>query len=119
MQILHVDDEPDIREIAQLSLEMHPDNVVTSADSGATALKLLDELTPDLILLDVMMPEMDGPGLLAKLQERDEFSNIPVVFMTAAAQQQTIDELLALGAQGVISKPFDPMQLAEQLRAIV
>lgn len=119
MKILHVDDEPDIREIAQLSLEIDPENDVVSASSGAEALKILEGFTPDAILLDVMMPEMDGPELLARLQEQKHFASIPVVFMTAAAQRQTIDDLMALGAGGVISKPFDPMELATELRNVI
>lgn len=119
MKILHVDDEPDIREIAQLSLEIDPENDVISASSGAEALKILEDFTPDVILLDVMMPEMDGPDLFTKLQEQHHCASIPVVFMTAAAQRQTIDDLMALGAGGVISKPFDPMELASELRNVI
>lgn len=119
MQILHVDDEADIREIARLSLEMNPANVVTSAESGMAALQILENLIPDLILLDVMMPEMDGPGLFSRLKTHENFTDIPVIFMTAAAQQQTVDDLLALGARGVIRKPFDPMELAEQVETFL
>lgn len=119
MQILHVDDEPDIREIAQMSLEMSGGFNVVSVGSAQDALERLNDFKPDAILLDVMMPEMDGPGLFRVLRSRDDCTDIPVVFMTAAAQRQSMDELMSLGATGVISKPFDPMTLGAELQEVL
>jgi CheY-like chemotaxis protein len=120
LNILYVDDEPDIREVATFSLEVDPDIVVTSFDSGPAALRALDAgLTPDAILLDVMMPGMDGPATLGHIRERALFKATPVVFITARAQSQEQAHFCALGAVGVITKPFDPMTLAGQLRALL
>lgn len=119
MKVLHVDDEPDIREVARLALELDPEFDVTTAESAAAALETIDDARPEVVLLDVMMPEMDGPGLFKVLRERTDTAHVPVVFMTAAAQNHTIDDLMSLGAIGVISKPFDPMSLAEELRHII
>jgi CheY-like chemotaxis protein len=118
--ILYVDDEPDIREIAALSLGLDPQIECRAVESGASALKLLDvsDWTPDLILLDVMMPGLDGPATLAKLRLLPRFAKTPVVFMTARAQGFERSKLLQLGAVAVIPKPFDPMSLASQLQAI-
>jgi len=73
---------------------------------------------PDLILLDVMMPGMDGPTTLKSLRGHDEFAAIPVLFMTAKVQSDEVEEYLALGAVGVIHKPFDPMALSDEIRAL-
>ena len=122
IRILHVDDESDIRDIVDLSLGLNPDFLVRACGSGAEAVKAAAEWSPYLILLDVMMPGMDGPATLAQLRKNPQTSTIPVVFMTARAQAREIDRFLALGAQGVISKPFDPMTLAaeveDQLRTV-
>jgi two-component system OmpR family response regulator len=121
LRILYVDDEPDIREVAVLSLRLDSEIDVRSAESGAQALEMLaqDDWKPDLVLLDVMMPGMDGPTTLATLRALAVTRDTPVIFMTARAQAFEKDRLLKLGALGVISKPFDPMGLASQLRAIV
>lgn len=119
LKILYVDDEPDIREVACLSLEMDPDLEVRTAASAEEALALLDAggWTPDLLLLDVMMPGTDGPTLLAAIRERPQFDRAPAVFITARAQRQETERLIGLGAVAVIAKPFDPMSLAEEVRA--
>lgn len=119
MKILHVDDEPDIRDIAEMSLELDPQFDVDSAASAAAALERIDIAKPDIILLDVMMPGMDGPGLFQVLRQNCGTSDIPVIFMTAAAQSSRIDELMELGAIGVISKPFDPISLPGEIRSLV
>jgi len=75
------------------------------------------EWSPELILLDVMMPRMDGPATLAQLRKNPRTSGIPVLFMTARAQTREVEQFIALGAQGVISKPFDPMTLADEVRS--
>ena len=117
LTILHVDDEPDIREIAAFALEMDSDIEVTSAGSGREALKAIEDgLAPDVVLLDVMMPELDGPGTLLELRRLPGLSETPVIFMTARAQSHELDRFLGLGAVAVIIKPFDPMTLGRQVR---
>jgi CheY-like chemotaxis protein len=117
LHILHVDDEPDIREVAAMSLDLDPDMSLTSASSGAEALALLEGgLQPDVVLLDVMMPSLDGPGTLARLRELPGHERTPVIFMTARAQSSELSRYIALGAVGVIVKPFDPMSLAASVR---
>jgi two-component system OmpR family response regulator len=116
LHVLHVDDEPDIRAIVEMSLQRDPDVTVQGCASGADALKVAREGAPDLILLDVMMPGMDGPTMLGHLRESPITANIPVVFMTARAQTREIEHFRSLGAAGVISKPFDPMTLAVAVR---
>lgn len=116
IRILYVDDEPDIREIVDISLGLNPDFEVHACASGAEAIAAATEWSPCLILLDVMMPGMDGPTTLAQLRKNPRTSAIPVFFMTARAQTREVEHLIALGAQGVISKPFDPMTLALQVR---
>lgn len=117
LNVLHVDDEPDIREVAAFALEMDPEIVVRSAGSGREALALLDAgVVADVIVLDVMMPELDGPGTLAQLRLRPGLERTPVIFMTARAQSHELDRFLSLGATAVIIKPFDPMTLARQVR---
>jgi two-component system, OmpR family, response regulator len=111
IRILHVDDDPDIREIVDLSLALDPQLEVRACGSGAEAIEAAAEWSPTLILLDVMMPQMDGPTTLSHLRENPRTSGIPVLFMTARAQAREIEKFIALGAQGVISKPFDPMTL--------
>jgi CheY-like chemotaxis protein len=115
IQILYVDDEPDLREVASMALELDGEIEVRDCGSGGEALDILDSWTPDLVLLDVMMPEMDGPATYAAI--RDRKMDLPIVFITARAQDADLQRLLALGAAGVISKPFDPMTLADQVRA--
>jgi CheY-like chemotaxis protein len=116
LRVLHVDDEPDIRAIVEIALGLDPEVSLQGCGSGADALKAAADLPPDLILLDVMMPDMDGPTTLAHLREATETANIPVVFMTARAQAHELEHFLSLGAAGVIAKPFEPMQLAAEVR---
>lgn len=117
-RILYVEDEPDIRTIAQVALESVGGFMVRICASGEEALRELDAFAPDLILLDVMMPGMDGPTTLKLLQEKPGFEQTPVVFMTAKVQPAEIAQFKSLGALDVIPKPFDPMTLAEQIRQI-
>ncbi|MBT0668020.1 response regulator [Novosphingobium profundi] len=118
MRVLYVDDEPDLREVAVMSLELDPDLEVRACGSGAEALVLLESWEPDLILLDLMMPQMDGPSTHRAIVERfgDRF---PIVYFTARAEEKEKERLIGLGALGVIAKPFDPMNLASQVRAHV
>jgi CheY-like chemotaxis protein len=117
VRILHVDDEPDIREIVEMSLGLNADFEVRACACGADAVATAAEWSPSLILLDVMMPGMDGPTTLTHLREDPRTACIPVLFMTARAQAREVQQFIALGAQGVISKPFDPMTLAFSVRS--
>lgn len=117
IRILYVDDEDDIREVATMALELDPDVAVRSCASGAQALPVAAEWRPDIILLDVMMPHMDGPSTLARLRENPATADIPVVFITARTQTTEVEQFLALGACGVLAKPFDPMTLGDAVRA--
>ncbi len=117
--VLHVDDEPDIREVVEISLNLDSDFTVRGCGSGEEALACAAEWQPDFILLDVMMPVMDGPATLIRLRENPRTASIPVVFMTARAQAREVDRFRSLGAVGVIPKPFDPMTLAASVRSYV
>lgn len=119
LRILYVDDEPDIREIACLALSLDPEIDVRSCESGAEAVEQAIAWSPDLVLLDVMMPGMDGPQTLATLRARPDLESIPVVFITARTQAADLVRLKTLGASGVIAKPFDPMTLAATAREFV
>jgi len=114
-RILYIEDETDLQWLVQHILESSGGFVVQVCGSGAEGLRSVGEFAPDLILLDVMMPEMDGFGVLRALRARPEFSALPVVFVTAKAQED--DEYLRAGALGVIPKPFEPADLIEQVRA--
>jgi CheY-like chemotaxis protein len=116
IRILHVDDEPDIREIVDLSLGLNPEFEVHACASGEEAIAAAADWSPILILLDVMMPGMDGLTTLAHLRQNPKTSGLPVLFMTARAQTREVEHFRSLGAQGFISKPFDPMTLAGVVR---
>ena len=120
LQVLHVDDDDDIREVTTFTLAIDPEIELRSAASGAEALEALDAgYSPDVILLDVMMPRLDGPGTLALIRQRPGHAETPVIFMTARAQTSELDHYRALGAVDVIVKPFDPMTLAKDVRALL
>jgi CheY-like chemotaxis protein len=116
LRILHVDDDPDIREVVLLSLALDPAFSVRSCASGTEALAAVAHWFPDMILCDVMMPVMNGLVTLARLRERPQTAETPVVFMTARAQSREIERFKSLGVNGVIAKPFDPMTLADCVR---
>ena len=115
-KVLLVEDEPDIRTIVKSALEMLGGLEVRACASGAEALQAVAGFAPQLILLDVMMPEMDGPGVLGRLREMPEAAAIPVIFLTAKTTTAEVQRLRALGALDVLTKPFDPMKLHEQLK---
>jgi len=117
-KILYVEDDPDIQAIAIMVLDTISGFAVEPCSSGAEAVSKAVAFNPDLILLDVMMPGMDGPETLQALRNLHELAHTPVVFMTAKVQPQEVQGYLDLGAAGVIAKPFDPMTLADQLRDI-
>lgn len=116
--LIYVDDEDDIREIALLALEDVGGLSVQSFLDAKQLLGGLPERVPDLLLLDVMMPGMDGPSLLRELRKLPAYRDVPAIFMTAKVQPSEVEALIACGAIGVVAKPFDPMQLAESIRNI-
>ncbi|MBO0662146.1 response regulator [Jiella sp. MQZ9-1] len=119
MKVLYVDDEEDIREIAKMSLELNPDFSVEICSSGNDALQFAPQWRPDLILLDVMMPGIDGPETLVRLSKIPETAKTPIIFITARTQRQEVEQFMSIGAIGVIGKPFEPMSLAGQVEALL
>lgn len=117
-RILHVEDDPSIQAVAKVALEAVGGFRVLSCSCGQDALDQVQGFAPDFILLDVMMPGMDGPQTLTKIAQLVDIGRIPVVFMTAKVQPAEIEHYRSLGARDVIIKPFDPMQLAAQVRQI-
>lgn len=117
-RILYVEDEDDIRTVAAMALEAVGGLQVRSCASGREALVEAPGAAADLLLLDVMMPGMDGPSTLAALRGIETTARTPVVFMTAKVQAAEVAQYKSLGALGVIAKPFDPMTLADQLREL-
>ena len=119
VSIMYIEDDPDIQSIARLALESIGGFDVTICGSGKEALAALNGGNhPDLILLDVMMPEMDGPSTLTALRKLPGAAKTPTIFMTAKAQPHEIASLKSLGALDVIAKPFDPMLLAQLIRKL-
>ena len=117
-RVLYVEDDPDIRAVAQMALEIVGGLTLKACGSGAEALQAAEGFRPDLLLLDVMMPGMDGPTTLAGLRQLAPTASTPVIFMTAKVQASEVAYYKSLGALGVIAKPFDPMTLAEQVRQL-
>lgn len=117
--LLLIDDEEHIREVAGLSLEMTKGWTVTTASGGAPGIVLAGTCAPDAILLDVMMPDMDGPSTLRALQLQEATRLIPVIFMTAKVQAADRLKLMQLGVQGIIAKPFDPIALGDQINELL
>jgi CheY-like chemotaxis protein len=118
-KVMLVDDEEDIRTIGQLSLGRVGGWQTVMAASGAEALTKGAAEQPDLILLDVMMPELDGPTTFGLLRAQDATAKIPIIFMTAKVQKHEVARYLELGAVGVIHKPFDPMTLPSEIRRLL
>ena len=117
MRILIVDDEPDIRRIAGLALRKLGGHDLLEAENGMEALELAADQRPDVILLDVMMPLMDGPTTLAALKQNPATSAIPVIFLTAKAIASEVERFKRLGAVAALTKPFDPMTLDRDIKA--
>jgi CheY-like chemotaxis protein len=113
--ILVIDDEDDIREVAQVSLEMMGNWGVLTARSGQEGLAKAEAARPDAILLDVMMPDMDGPTTFQRLRSTPAICHIPVILMTAKVQASDQRRFANLGVKGVIAKPFDPLTLADRV----
>jgi CheY-like chemotaxis protein len=116
-RVLIIDDEDDIREVAQVSLELVGHYQVSTAASGREGLVRARDLQPDAILLDVMMPDLDGPATLVELRADPATRDIPVLFLTAKTQTAERTRLAALGAAGVLTKPFDPLRLPTEVAA--
>lgn len=118
-RVMLVDDEPDIRKIGQMSLERVGRWETLLATSGKDAVELAQKERVDLILLDVMMPGMDGPTTYQKLRELPGLGEVPIVFLTAKVQQSEVERYLTLGAVGVLRKPFDPLTLPQEIRKLL
>jgi two-component system OmpR family response regulator len=116
--VLYVDDDPDIRSVVQATLRLVPGLNVQTADSGERAIDLAYELRPALVLMDVMMPGLDGPSTFKRMRESALLADIPIIFMTAKVLPAEISQFLQLGAIGVIVKPFDPLTLYSDLLAL-
>lgn len=117
-KIMLVEDDPDIQEVAVMALADFGGFHVEVCSSGLEALERVGDIAPDLVLLDVMMPGMDGPTTLKELKANEATAKLPVVFMTARSQPHEVEEYKSLGALDVITKPFDPIQLGDVVRGI-
>lgn len=117
-KILYAEDEPDVQTVVELTVQAMSEYQIRICDNGKKLLECVDEYNPDLILLDVMMPEMDGPTTFKHLQLKESTKDIPVIFMTAKAQVQEVEIFKETGVLGVITKPFDPMNLCDEIREI-
>lgn len=118
-RILVIDDEDDIREVAQLSLEMVGGWQVLTASSGPEGIEVASQEKPDAILLDVMMPELDGPSTFKKLQDNPDTASIPVILLTAKVLSADRQRFAELGVTAIVAKPFDPMNLATQVAELL
>lgn len=116
--IMHVEDDPSIQQVAKIALEAVGGFTVHTCSGGQQALDDYAAVAPQLILLDVMMPGMDGPTTLQQLKQQFDLTKVPVVFMTAKVQSNEIASYKALGAADVVVKPFDPMTLSNQIQQI-
>jgi two-component system OmpR family response regulator len=116
--VLYVDDDPDICTVVEATLRAIGDLDVRTAESGERAIDLASEEQPDLILMDVMMPGLDGPSTLKLMRDRGSLADIPVIFLTAKVMPTEVSEFLSLGAIGVIGKPFDPTKLCGDIRQL-
>jgi two-component system OmpR family response regulator len=118
IRILYAEDQIDIQQVAILALETVGGLTVKTCNSGLEAVDAINGFEPQLLLFDVMMPDMDGPTALMKIREMDNYKNTPAIFMTAKVQSNEVQAYLDMGALAVIAKPFDPMTLASQIQEI-
>jgi two-component system OmpR family response regulator len=118
VRILYAEDEPDIQQLVSLVLEVAGGFKLKICNSGLEALNEVEGFEPQLLILDVMMPDLDGPGALKKIREIEAYKDIPAIFMTAKVQVDEVQAYLELGAIDVIVKPFDPMELAERIQEV-
>jgi two-component system OmpR family response regulator len=114
-RILLADDEPDILEISRIALKTVGGYEVAVCDSGAGFLKLLPEFNPDLVIIDALMPDMNGLEVLSRMRAADGFGDTPAVFLTGLVLDRDLRDLRASGAAAVITKPFDPMKLPQRI----
>ena len=117
-RILIADDEPDLLEIIRIALEIVGGYEVSICDSGAVLLERLPEFNPDLLVIDVLMPDMGGLELLERVREVPGYDSVPVVFLTGVAQEGELEALRRSGAAEIITKPFDPMTLADHIDGV-
>lgn len=115
-RVLVAEDDPDIRDVLWLALGRLGGLQVHLVDTGSKVLENLRVVTPDLVILDVMMPSMDGPSVAAAIRNLGGEHEVPVVFLTARATEEDVQHLLTVGSIGVIRKPFDPLTLAQRVR---
>jgi CheY-like chemotaxis protein len=118
-KVLLVDDDPNIRKLAKMSLERVGRWAVEVASSGREALEVISIVQPDVVLLDVMMPGLDGRTTLSQLKNTPHTAHVPVILMTAKVQSDELEQYLRIGAVGVIIKPFDPMSLPGEISALL
>lgn len=117
-KIMYVEDDPDLRKIVTVSLTAKGGFTVQVCESGEQALKQVEEFKPDLIIMDVMMEEMDGPETLGKLRQLPEAAAIPIFFMTSRILPQDMENYKKIGVVGVIKKPFHPLRLAAEVKEL-
>lgn len=117
-KILYAEDEPDVQMVVEITVQTMSNYDIKICSNGKILLENVEEYNPDLILLDVMMPEMDGPTTFKHLQENEKTKDIPVIFMTAKAQTHEVEIFKNIGVVGVITKPFDPVQLCSEIEQI-
>ena len=117
-RILYVEDDEDFHEIAKLALEVFGSYTLKVCISGPDAIRSAAAFAPDLMLLDAMMPGMDGPATFKELREIPQLASVPIIFMTANASPREVEQFMKLGAADVIPKPFDPMTLAHTIQKI-
>ena len=115
LKILYAEDEPDVQTIVEISVWSMSEHEIKTCPNGKLLLECVEDYKPDLILLDIMMPEMDGPTTHKNLQLNEKTKDIPVIFITAKAQVHEIQELRGTGVVGIITKPFDPVSLCGDL----
>lgn len=117
-RILYAEDEPDVQTVVEITIQTMSNYEIKVCSNGKLLLDCVEEYNPDLILLDVMMPEMDGPTTFKHLKQDEKTKNIPVIFMTAKAQTHEVETFKQSGAIGIVTKPFDPLILCTEIEKI-
>ena len=117
-RILLADDEPDILEISRIALETVGGFEVSVCSSGKTLLERLPEFGPDLVIVDVLMPDMTGPEVFEEIRRRPEYDEVPVIYLTGVIQEEELEDLRETGVADIILKPFDPMTLADRINGV-
>ena len=118
-RVLLVDDDDNLRFLTQTGLEGMTDWEIEPASSGQEALEKAERCTPDVVLMDMMMPGMDGTTTMRKMREHPQLKDVPIIFLTAKVQVREKEQYLKLGATGVIVKPFDPITLCDEIQSIL